>query len=164
MADKNRYALFQRMIRELDESYSLIHEYDSQLHDYNGVIMYQAESQLIKLVGNFPGISAMECADKLKKTMSACSQLIKKLKTKGWIIQERNERNNRIYNLYLTEEGKVIYKNHKKFEEACYRRTYKLLDSFSEEEFQTYIKIQQYINKGFQMDVEDGKVLVLDRQ
>jgi len=163
MAAKNRYGLFQDMLAEIDEAYALMHEYDSQLHDYNGVILYQAESQLIKLIGNFPGISAVECASKQKKTMSACSQLIKKLRNKGWIRQERNELNNRVYNLYLTDEGKEIYKNHKKFEEKCHRRTYKLLEHCSEDEFKTFIKVQNLINKGFHQDVEDGKVLVLDR-
>lgn len=162
MVVKNRYLLFERMIEELDESYSLMHEYDSQLHDYNGVVLYQAESQLIKLIGNFPGISAAECAKKLKKTLSACSQLLKKLRMKGWIRQERNELNNRVYNLYLTDEGKEIYKNHRSFEADCYRRMYKLLDSFSEEEFKTYIRIQKQLNKAFHLDVEDGKVLVLE--
>lgn len=163
MTDKNRYALFCNMIEELDTAYALIGEYDSQLHDYNGVILYQAESQLIKIIGNFPGISANECAHILKKTLSACSQLIKKLRTKGWVRQERNELNNRVYNLYLTDAGKTIYENHKVFEESCYRRTYGLLDGFSEEDFSTFIRIQQQINQGFRLDVEDSKTLTLDK-
>ena len=108
MEEKTRYKLFLDMINEIDEASGLIEEYDSQLHDYNGVILYQAESQFIKLIGNNPGISAAECARIFNKTVSACSQLVKKLKKKGWITQERNEQNNRGYNLYLTEEGKVI--------------------------------------------------------
>jgi Transcriptional regulators len=162
MGDKSRYALFQEMIGELDEAFNLVNQYDSMLHDYNGVILYQAESQLIKLIGNFPGISAAECARILKKSLSACSQLIKKLRKKEWIAQERNELNNRVYNLYLTDSGKEIYRNHKKFEEKCYRRTYKLLHSFTEEEFRTFLKIQEAINIGFRKDIEDGKGLILD--
>lgn len=160
MSDKNRYKLFCSMIEELDTAYSLIGEYDSQLHNYNGVILYQAESQLIKMIGNFPGISANECANILKKTLSACSQLIKKLRAKNWVRQERNELNNRVYNLYLTDAGKMIYENHKVFEEGCYRRTYSLLNSFSEEDFNTFIRIQQQINQGFRLDVEDNKTLL----
>lgn len=44
MEEKTRYKLFLDMINEIDEASSLIEEYDSQLHDYNGVILYQAES------------------------------------------------------------------------------------------------------------------------
>lgn len=162
MIEKSRYSLFCDMIEELDTAYSLIGEYDSLLHDYNGVILYQAESQLIKMIGNYPGISANECAGILKKTLSACSQLIKKLRTKKWVRQVRNENNNRVYNLYLTDAGKMIYENHKIFEEGCYRRTYSLLDSFSEEDLSTFIRIQQEINQGFRLDIEDSKALTLD--
>ncbi len=160
MKEKQRYSLFCDMIQELDNGCNLISEYDALLHDYNGVVLYQAEAQIIKLVGNSPGISAAECARTLKKTLSACSQLIKKLRAKGWIRQERNELNNRIYNLYLTEEGKEIYKKHRKFEENCYKRTFKLLEIFMEEELKTYIRIQKQLNKAFEMDVEDGREII----
>ena len=162
MGEKDRYSLFCNMIEQLDEAYALIHEYDAQLHDYNGVVLYQAESQLVKLIGNYPGISAMECAKILKKTMSACSQLIKKLRIKEWIRQERNEQNNRIYNLYLTDAGKIIYENHRNFEEKCYQRTYDLLNSFSKGDFLTFIRMQQRINEGFKMDIEDSKQLAFN--
>lgn len=164
MAEKNKYSLFLDMLAEIDESSSLIQEYDAQLHDYNGVILYQAESQLIKMIGNNPGISAAECARKLKKTLSACSQLIKKLKKKEWILQERNELNNRVYNLYLTDAGKIIYKSHKKFEEKCYKRTYRLLDQCTEEDFRTFIRVYKLINIGFHQDVEEGKLLNLNEK
>lgn len=44
MKMKTRYELFIDMISEIDEASMLIEEYDSQLHDYNDVILYQAES------------------------------------------------------------------------------------------------------------------------
>ena len=162
MVDTTRYNLFCDLIAQLDIASELIQEYDTQLHDYKGTVLYQAESQLIKLIGHHPGISAVECAVIFKKTMSACSQLIKKLKSKGWIKQERNEQNKRVYNLYLTDAGKVIYENHKEFEESCYQRTFGLLDSFAEKDFDTYIQIQKLINQGFQLDIEDGKHLQLN--
>lgn len=161
MATKSKYELFLDMLEELDKGVNLIEEYDSQLHDYNGVILYQAESQLIKMIGNMPGISAAECARKLNKTLSACSQLIKKLKKKGWIEQVRNELNNRVYNLYLSEEGKIIFENHSRFEEKCYKRTFTLLKDCTAEDMQAYIRVQKLLNLGFQDDVEEGKALNL---
>lgn len=163
MTETKKYELFCEVIEQLDVAFELIREYDTQLHDYNGTILYQAESQLIKLIGKHPGISAVECAEIFKKTMSACSQLIKKLKSKGWIEQKRNELNKRIHNLYLTESGKIIYEKHKEFEEACYERTFRLLDSITQKDLETYIRIQRLINQGFQFDVEDGKSLQLDK-
>ena len=129
---KKRYQLFCELIDEFDRGCELTEEYDALLHDYNGVILFQAESQMIKMIGNNPGITASEISKKFHKTSSASSQLIRKLKKKGWVMQSRNDENNRVYNLYLTEEGNEIYKNHQQFENACYNRTYHELDEFTE--------------------------------
>ena len=69
------------------------------------------------------------------------------------------EKNNREYNLYLTDEGKVIYKKHEDFENACYERTYHMLDEISEEEMRTYIRIQNQLNRAFKLDVEESRQL-----
>lgn len=155
---EERYDLYLKIINKIDEANSLINEYDSQLHNYNGVELYQAESQMIKLIGDSPGISAYRCSKILNKTSSASSQIIKKLKNKGWVIQKLNQDNNRKYNLYLTEEGKVIYENHRNFEQRCYQRSYDLLKDFNDEDFRKFIEIQKVINNGFVLDIEDGKV------
>lgn len=80
-----RYDLYCQMINELDEGSRFIQEYDSIPHDYGAAVLYQAESQIIHLVGRIPGITAREIAEVFKKTPSACSQLIRKLREKGWI-------------------------------------------------------------------------------
>ncbi|MDF9867469.1 DNA-binding MarR family transcriptional regulator [Bacilli bacterium PM5-3] len=162
MVKKNRFSIFDDILVEVDEMCILINEYDSQLHDYNGVELYQAESQMVKIIGDFPGISAIECAKKLKKTSSACSQIVRKLRNKGWIKQERNELNNRVYNLYLTDSGKELYKNHRKFEDKCLKRTFKLLEPFDDKDLKKCSVILKALNKGFLQDVEDGKILELD--
>lgn len=157
MKNDKRYTLFCDMIHELDLGFDLITEYDAQLHNYEGTILYQSEAHLLKLIGRNPGISASKCASILKKTNSACSQIVKKLRSKGWIIQKLNPKNNRAYNLFLTESGKNIFLQHSIFEDNAYRRTYHLLDSFSDKDLETYRKIQQKLNEGFAMDVEDSR-------
>ena len=84
---------------------------------------------------------------------------MRRMKDKGWLIQTRNSDNNREYNLHLTEEGQKIYNYHLKFEEACYRRSARMLDEFSEEELETYIRIQKKLNESFKLDVEESKML-----
>ncbi len=154
-----RYRLFIRLLETFDRGCSLTEEYDSLLHNYNGTLMYQAESQMIKIIGNHPGITAGEISQGMGKSGSASSQIIRKLKEKGWVRQERNEMNNRQYNLYLTEEGNAIYQDHRRFEERCYQRTFHSLDGFSEEELRVYMSIQEQINSTFQMDVEESRSL-----
>ena len=70
-----RYDLYCQMINELDEGSRFIQEYDSIPHDYGAAVLYQAESQIIHLVGRIPGITAREIAEAFKKTPSACSQI-----------------------------------------------------------------------------------------
>ena len=158
MQDK-RYQLFIRLLDAFDQGCSLTEEYDALLHDYNGVILFQAESQMIKMIGNHPGITASEISKTFDKTSSASSQLIRKLKKKGWVRQQRNKDNNRQYNLFLTEEGDAIYRNHQQFEQACYQRTFQGLADFSQEQLETYIAIQHRLNQSFQLDVEESRSL-----
>lgn len=152
-----RYKLYQEMISVLDEAFELMVEYDSLPHDYGSATLYQAESKLIHLTGSMPGITASELAARLKKTTSACSQIVKKLRQKGWIEQTRNEKNNREYNLFLTEEGKKIFQDHEQFESRCYMRTYNELEEFGEEDFRIYMAIQRKMNKSFALDVEESR-------
>lgn len=153
----NKWNLYYAMIDQLDESVRLINEYDSIPHDYGVAVMYQAESQIIHLVGTTPRITAAEIASILKKTPSACSQLIRKLRQKGWIEQVRNEENNREYQLLLTSEGDKIFKDHDRFEQNCYRRSFQNLSEFSEKDMETYIAIQKKLNETFALDVEESK-------
>lgn len=78
-----RYELYCKMLDELDESCRLIIDYDSVPHNYESATLYQAESQIIHQVGHRPGITANEIAAIFKKTPSACSQLIRKLRKKN---------------------------------------------------------------------------------
>lgn len=59
---------FCEMMEELDRGAYLMDEYDSLLHDYNGVVMFQAESQMIKAIGDSPGITAARLAKKFGKS------------------------------------------------------------------------------------------------
>lgn len=160
--DSKRYALFHELINVFDDGCDITAEYDALPHDYNGIIMFQAESQIIKIIGNHDGITSSEIAHMLNKTVSACSQLVKKLRNKEWVYQTRNDTNNREYNLHLTEEGKIFYQKHHEFEEKCYRRTYNALSEFSEKDLRTYIEIQKKMNITFRMDVEESRLEVQD--
>ena len=97
-----------------------------------------------------------ELADDFGKTRSACSQMVKKLRDKGWVEQVRNKENNRVYNLFLTEEGMSIFRNHAQFEYQCYKRGFEGLKSFTYEELEIYLAIQRKINESFQRDVEES--------
>ena len=78
--ENERYNLFVQLVEEFDCGCDLAEEYDALLHNYNGTILFQAESQMIKMIGDNPGITASEISKRFGKTGSASSQLIRKIK------------------------------------------------------------------------------------
>lgn len=100
------------------------------------------------------GITVTEASKLLKKTKSACSQMVKKLVGKNWVKQTRNQKNNREYKLHLTEEGLIIYDHHENFDRMSYEHNSKELYHFTDEELQLYIKIQKRMNELIGLDVE----------
>lgn len=156
---KEHYLKVCELLDAFDEGCKYVEEYNSMLHDYNGIILYQAESQFIKKVGETPGITITELSEFFNKTTSACSQLMYRMKQKGFIYQSRNEKNNREYNLFLTEAGEAFYHIHKAFEERCYQRTAKMLSAFSSEELDVYLRVQQKMNESFLLDVTESQGL-----
>lgn len=164
MSMEERYALLCRLIESFDQGWKYVYDYNNLLHDYNGVVLYQAESQFIHMIGDKPGITITELSSLFDKTKSACSQLMRRMKDKGWLIQTRNATNNREYNLYLTDKGLEIYRKHEEFEETCYRRTARMLSQFSLDELEVYVNIQKQMNEAFRMDVEESKSLQVNAE
>ncbi len=68
-----RYELYCKMLDELDEGCRLIIDYDSVPHNYGSATLYQAESQIIHLVGHRPGITANEIAAIFKNSQCLLS-------------------------------------------------------------------------------------------
>lgn len=151
---QNRKAIFQNIIREIDLTCELVTEYDSKPHQYGEVILYQAESYMVDAIGENPGITITDLAKKEKKTKSACSQLLRKLMTKGCVIQKRNAENHREYMLFLTEMGEKVFEAHIEVNEFCDNRAISMLEKFTEEELDICLKIQRCINNAFKEDVK----------
>lgn len=152
-----RKELLSALWEEQDNAYDYMHEYDTMTHYYGDVVLFQAEAYIVSCIGESPDITLTEIADKLKKTTSACSQIVKKLVKKKLVEQVRNTQNKRIYHLRLTPTGEELYSNHKIVNDHCKERTFKRLDSFSDAELETAIKIQKALNEVYKLDIIDSK-------
>lgn len=156
--NKKRDEIFEELMDQIDESYMLMSDYDVIPHNYGGSeYLYQSESQIIHVVGDHPGITARGISDLIRKTPSFCSQNIKKLRTKGYVEQIKNKNNAREYFLQLTEKGKLMYAEHRDFEQRCLDRTLGNLKGFSDDELRKYIEIQKKINETFAQDVDESR-------
>ena len=155
--EDQREALLRQIWAAQDEAYDLMYEYDSLPHQYGENTLYQSEAQIIDLIGEHPEITVTELAAVLKKTPSACSQIVRKLRAKGWVTQVRNEANNRIFNLHLTESGQRVYQDHTAFNHSCQEATFRLLETFSTQELEHHLMVQRKLNEAYQSDVEHSK-------
>lgn len=151
--DDTRSELLKKLWAAQDEAYDLMTEYDSFPHHYGEMILYQAEAYIVSWIGRMPDITTSELAERLKKTPSACSQIIRKLVDKGLVTQTRNPKNKRLYNLRLTEMGEQVHRDHITFNEYCQDITFKMLQEFSEEELATHVRVQERINQAYRGDI-----------
>ena len=155
--EDQREALLRQIWAAQDEAYDLMYEYDSLPHQYGENTLYQSEAHIIDLIGEHPEITVTELAAVLKKTPSACSQIVRKLRAKGWVTQVRNEENNRIFNLHLTESGQRVYQDHTAFNQSCQSATFRLLETFSTQELEHHLMVQRKLNEAYQNDVQNSK-------
>lgn len=154
---ETREAIYQQMMKQMDIAYDLMEEYDATPHRYGTETLYQVESHMIEMIGNHEGITITEIAKRVKKSKSACSQMVQKLRSKDWVIQKQNKKNNREYNLFLTKDGWNIFHGHQQIDAKCWQRGLQNIQKFSNEELQLYVKIQKQINRSFAEDVEVSK-------
>ena len=152
--EDQREALLRQIWAAQDEAYDLMYEYDSLPHQYGENTLYQSEAHIIDLIGEHPEITVTELAAILKKTPSACSQIVRKLRAKGWVTQVRNEENNRIFNLHLTESGQRVYQDNTSFNRSCQEATFLRLDTFCTQELEHHLMVQKKLNEAYQEDVQ----------
>lgn len=153
MNDEKRSELLEQIWNQQNQAYDLMCEYDAMPHRYGECMLYQAEAHMIDLIALYPGITAADLASILRKTPSACSQTLRKLREKGLVEQLRNAANNRQYKLQLTESGQALYRDHAAFSADCQQRTFDRLAEFTEEELALYLRVQQRINEAYADDV-----------
>ena len=82
---------------------------------------------------------------------------MRKLRDKGWVVQERNSENNRQFKLRLTERGEVVYQDHTNFNRHCQTLTFEKLHGYTEEELALFLRIQGDINSAFADDVRRSR-------
>ena len=140
-----------------DEAYELMVEYDKLPHHYGDYVLYQAEGEIIGLIGAHPGVTITDLGNILQKTASACSQIVRKLLSKGFVVQKKNRDNNRQYNLSLTEAGRRVYESHRTFTQNCQDIEFQMLAEFSEEELLIHLRVQRKINEAYAGDVKRSR-------
>ncbi|NDI77204.1 MULTISPECIES: MarR family transcriptional regulator [Psychrilyobacter] len=125
--------------------------------------LYMKEVHTLEKVFDNEGITTSEIATIEKVTQSAVSQKINKLETKGFIEKKRNPDEYKKINLFTTETGKSVCKDHKKHDKSIYMSLIQQLhlDEFNDNEkmLNKFIEILDTISSDMQKNVERLKKL-----
>lgn len=133
---------------EVGTEYIAITNENDSFPKYHGEIaLYHTERQILIIVGDHPGITITEIAPMIHKTTSICSQIIRKFVNYGWVEQNRNEKNRRIYNLQLTAEGKLAYDTYASYMNWEKEMIINVLKECSPEELEAYMNVQIAMNE-----------------
>lgn len=144
-------------LERVEDISNIMREYDSVQHVYGGHRLYQTEAHMIEQIGDNPGVSASQLAGIFKKSVSACSQIIKKLLLKELIIQRYSPENSKVRRLYLTEAGKKVYMDHRALENDIFDRDIKEFKDFPASELEAFLRISEKICQCFRLDLSIQK-------
>ena len=150
---KKREDILKSLWETQDEAYDLMAEYDGMPHIYGSQLLYQAEGYMLHMIAEHPGSTATEISCLMGKTISACSQIVRKLRLKGLVQQERNPDNNRKYNLWLTDAGAEVHDGYLEFNKYCQDKTFQLLETLTDEELAVHTKVQRVLNEAYRGDI-----------
>lgn len=142
---------------KLYESSRLINSYESIPRNYGTEDqLYMVEVHTLDLIGKNRRITVSKIAKRVDRTVSAVSQKVNILITKGLVFKYRDNINYREFLLDLTPKGEIIYHFHENLDEIEYGKNLSKLDKYSDSDFQTFIQMTEIINLRIKR-VIDGK-------
>lgn len=96
----------------------------------------------LTIIHDNPGVTVSQISTKWGSTVSAISQVIKKLEAEGLIKKEKKEGNAKEVHLYITDVGNMEVEKYKKFNETRMESFVdKYFRDFTQEDLDTYFKV-----------------------
>ena len=93
---------------------------------------------ILKIIGENPGISQTELAEKLRVTPASVAVSTKRLEKQDLIIKKEDEHNLRLNHIYLTEKGEEIVE----YIKGTFKKIHaQMFENLTEEELSTLISL-----------------------
>lgn len=86
------------------------------------ILLYPNEVYTLKAIAQQEGINQTELSELMFRTKGATSTVVQKLKQKGLIEQREDKNDSRFTQLYPTEKGKGVYRNHLEYDKRYITR------------------------------------------
>lgn len=114
-------------------------------------ILYASEIHTIEMIGNHPGITITELAERQGISKSALPKLIHKLVQKDLVYRYQEADNKKNILLALTSKGKIAFDQHFKFHQAFDTGIMKKINSLNAEEYfflhDMLEELEQYVDQ-----------------
>ncbi|MFZ5568806.1 MAG: MarR family winged helix-turn-helix transcriptional regulator [Thermodesulfobacteriota bacterium] len=129
-----------------------ITELEKTPYDFGvGEKLYPSEIHTIQAIGNNSGINVTELAKNLGITKGGASQMISKLKKRGFINKVRSMENDKEVLLILTAKGQTAYNGHEQFHADLYIDFVAYMNDISREQIDIFKdileKIEFYVDR-----------------
>jgi len=97
----------------------------------SGLKLYRGQAPMLLLLSEKDGLTQKEIAEEMKIKPSTVAIMVRRMRKRGLVITQRDEKDRRFSKVYLTDEGRKfickLKKIFKQLEEECF-------SNFSEEE------------------------------
>lgn len=151
--------IFSDIMESLNTHYRIISSYHNTPRTYGtDDLLYQTDVHTIQMIGDYPGMSLNELADKTYRTKSAMSVLIKALAKNKLVKRKRDEEDNRRYIITLTEKGQVVYDYHKNFDAKNYAALLEDMNSFDKitiDKLKDTLEVLENLNRALHNSLQD---------
>lgn len=135
----NRYIEIIELFAEMQDVENV---YDRKARAYGGTegTYTPSEAFLLKYLYENRTASMTQVAQRMYKTKSAVSQMVKKIESKGLINTKKNNLDQRNFDISITLKGEQLYLAHKRVNEEYADKLEKYLSIFSEDDMSTIMK------------------------
>jgi len=110
------------------------------------ILLYPNEVYTLKAIAQQEGINQTELSEQMFRTKGATSTVVQKLKQKGLVIQQEDKTDSRFIQLYPTEKGREVYRNHLEYDKRYLASLAKHLN-VSLEELATTNRVLRMMNQ-----------------
>lgn len=143
--------VFAEIMESFNTYFRIIYSYQNTPRTYGtDEPLFMAEAHIIQAIGENPGLSLNELAEKTYRTKSAMSMMVKNLVRKKLVKRKRDIEDNRRYIINLTKKGKIVFDFHERLDEKNYGEILNSMREISDislEELEKFNSILNIYNK-----------------
>lgn len=138
---------FEKIMETLFEMSRYITVYENTPRRYQSQDLYMTEAHALSLIATQEGMNLTQLARQSNRTKGATSQMVEKLRKRGLVEKLQSPNNASELILRLTEEGWAVYHYHHDLEKRAYGVLLKRMPDFTEEEFQSCLRVMEGIKR-----------------